>query len=50
MIRGLVHNNRPLVSLVVAWKLGVQEIVALVDTGFTGELGNRHAIGAHFGL
>ena len=38
MIKGIVHNNRPLISLIVGWKLGVQEIVALVDTGFTGEL------------
>ncbi len=38
MIKGIVHNDRPLISLVVAWRLGVQEVVALVDTGFTGEL------------
>lgn len=28
----------PLISLIVGWKLGVQETIALVDTGFTGEL------------
>ncbi len=38
MIKGIIHNNRPLISLIVGWELGVQEIVALVDTGFTGEL------------
>lgn len=38
MIKGVIYNNRPLISLVVGWKLGVQEFVALVDTGFTGEL------------
>jgi len=38
MIKGIVHNNRPLISLIVGWKLGVQETAALVDTGFTGEL------------
>jgi len=38
MIKGVVYNNRPLISLIVSWKLGVQEIIALVDTGFTGEL------------
>jgi len=38
MIKGVVHNNQPLISLIVGWKLGVQEIIALVDTGFTGEL------------
>ena len=38
MIKGTVYNNRPLISLVVGWKLGVQEIVVIVDTGFTGEL------------
>ena len=38
MIKGVVHNDRPLISLIVAWRLGVQEIMVLVDTGFTGEL------------
>lgn len=38
MILGIVENNRPLISLVVGWQLMTQEIVALVDTGFTGEL------------
>jgi clan AA aspartic protease len=38
MIRGVVYNNRPLISLIIGWKFGVQETVALVDTGFTGEL------------
>src|SRR3989338_3860829 len=38
MIKGVIHNNRPLISLVVGWKLGVQDLIALVDTGFTGEL------------
>ena len=38
MIKGVIHNNQPLIALIVGWRLGVQEIVALVDTGFTGEL------------
>ena len=38
MIKGIIDNNKPLIPLVVGWRLGVQEIVALVDTGFTGEL------------
>ncbi len=38
MIKGVIHNNKPLISLIIGWKLGVQEAVALVDTGFTGEL------------
>lgn len=38
MIRGIIHNNRPFISLIVGWRLGVQDTVALVDTGFTGEL------------
>ena len=38
MIKGTIHNNRPFISLIVGWRLGVQETVALVDTGFTGEL------------
>ncbi len=40
MIKGIIHNNRQLISLVIGWKLGVQELVTLVDTGFTGELKN----------
>lgn len=38
MIKGVVYQNRPLISLVIGWKLGVQNLIALVDTGFTGEL------------
>ena len=38
MIKGTIHNNRPFISLIAGWRLGVQETVALVDTGFTGEL------------
>lgn len=38
MIKGIIHKNKPLISLIVGWKLGVQEIIALVDMGFTGEL------------
>lgn len=38
MLRGIIHKNQPLITLTIGWHLGVQEIVALVDTGFTGEL------------
>ncbi|MBU2545244.1 hypothetical protein KKC65_02225 [Patescibacteria group bacterium] len=38
MIEGVIHRNRPLASIAVGWRSGVQEIVALIDTGFTGEL------------
>ena len=39
MIQGIVgRENRPLIPLVVGWNRGVQEITALVDTGFSGEL------------
>jgi len=38
MIRGVVYKNRPFISVIIGWLIGVQEIVALVDTGFTGEL------------
>ena len=50
MIRGIVHNNKPLISLIVGWKLGVQEVVALVDTGFTGELKISHEKATELGL
>ncbi len=38
MIHGGIYNNRPLISLSVGWKLKAQEVTALIDTGFTGEL------------
>lgn len=38
MIKGIVYKNRPFIPIIIGWRLGVQEIVALVDTGFTGEL------------
>lgn len=38
MIKGVISNNRPLISTIIGWRLGVQEVIALVDTGFTGEL------------
>ena len=50
MIRGVIHNNRPLISLIVGWNLGVQEIIALVDTGFTGELKVSPAVASQLGL
>ena len=39
MIRGVLRkDNRPVIPIVVGWNRGIQEIVALVDTGFNGEL------------
>lgn len=38
MINGAIINKRPLIPVTVAWRLGVQSVLALVDTGFTGEL------------
>ncbi|MBI2551920.1 hypothetical protein HYW17_01300 [Candidatus Uhrbacteria bacterium] len=38
MLKGVVYQNKPLIALVVGWHQSVQEIVALIDTGFTGEL------------
>lgn len=38
MIKGVIYNNRPLIPIIVGWTLGVQDMVALLDTGFTGEL------------
>lgn len=50
MIKGVVHNNRPLISLIVGWTLGVQEIITLVDTGFTGELKVSPTLASQLGL
>lgn len=38
MIQGVLHNNRPLIPLVIGWKQNIQDILVLIDTGFTGEL------------
>ncbi len=39
MIQGLVTpQNRPTILLTVGWNNTVQQIVAIVDTGFTGDL------------
>jgi len=39
MISGVLGKaNRPLVPLIVGWNRGIQEIVALIDTGFSGEV------------
>lgn len=38
MIRGILHNNQPIVSVIVGSPLGVKELVALIDTGFSGKL------------
>ena len=38
MVVGAVRKNRPLINLVIGWGLKTKEVLALVDTGFTGEL------------
>lgn len=38
MIRGHIIKNRPFIGLTVAWKESVQDVVVLIDTGFTGEI------------
>ena len=38
MIHGAVYNSRPLISLTIGWKSKTQDVTALIDTGFTGEL------------
>lgn len=50
MIKGIVHNNQPLISLAVGWSLGIQEIVALIDTGFSGELKVSPTLASQLGL
>ncbi|OGZ72104.1 MAG: hypothetical protein A2908_04400 [Candidatus Staskawiczbacteria bacterium RIFCSPLOWO2_01_FULL_38_12b] len=38
MIHGAIYNSRPLIPLTIGWNSKTQEVTALVDTGFTGEL------------
>lgn len=50
MLSGHIKNNQPIIPVTVAWKLNLQEIVALVDTGFTGELKVSKATAKALGL
>ena len=36
MIEGNIANNRPYIPLTIGWGSAVENIVALVDTGFSG--------------
>ena len=47
---GDIVNNRPLVKITIADNLKVQEMLAMVDTGFTGELKTTKEVGLDFGL
>ena len=38
MIYGVIEENKPLISVEIGWLRGAQQVSALVDTGFTGEL------------
>jgi clan AA aspartic protease len=38
MIKGVVHNNYPIISIEVGWQFEAQKFIALIDTGFTGDL------------
>ena len=38
MIKGEIVGNKPLIPITIGWCFGVQDVLALVDTGFTGEL------------
>jgi clan AA aspartic protease len=38
MMHGMIYKNQPLIPIVIGWRFGAQEFIALIDTGFTGEL------------
>ena len=50
MIKGIIYENRPLIRIAVGSSLGIQEIMALVDTGFTGELKLSQKSASELGL
>ena len=50
MLTGQIIDNRPVIQVVVGWKLNVQDLLALVDTGFTGELKVSPNIAQELGL
>ena len=38
MLTGYIIDDKPVLPVIVGWNLNMQEFLALVDTGFTGEL------------
>lgn len=38
MIKGVVHNHQPIISINIGSELGAQDFLVLIDTGFTGDL------------
>ena len=38
MIKGKIHRSCPLVNLQVVWSQTTQDVEAIIDTGFTGEI------------
>lgn len=38
MVKGIIHQNCPLVDVRLAWNVRVQDVVAILDTGFTGDI------------
>ena len=51
MIQGrLRKDNMPAVSLSIGWILGIQDIVAVVDTGFSGEIKVPPNVASELGL
>jgi predicted aspartyl protease len=38
MLHGRIYEDRPLLPITIGWKENLQEVIVLVDTGYTGEV------------
>jgi predicted aspartyl protease len=38
MLHGRIYEDRPLLPVTIGWKENLQDIILLVDTGYTGEV------------
>ena len=50
MIHGVVYKNQPLIKIRVGLESNTQELIALVDTGFTSELKLSEEVASQLGL
>lgn len=50
MIFGTIEDDQPLIPVLIGWRFGVQSHLALMDTGFTGDIKVSPEIATDLGL
>lgn len=50
MIFGMIDEDQPLIPVLIGWRLGAQSYLALMDTGFTGDVKVSPEIANDLGL